>query len=292
MNCIPMKTRITITLDTAAHQKARLTARAWRTSISGLIEDLLKSASSSTAPPLVDQMIGSAVLRSPGFCGSALPERADPGAQWISQWFAESTRLLQSGIVAGSRLRSSGTMSRNPPRPMAGRRFPRYSIFHMKTIQLPDGTAVPALGQGTWNIGNDPRHWTDEVAALRTGIDLGLTVIDTAEMYGDGASERLVADAIEGRRQGAFVVTKVYPHNSSREKMPRACEDSLRRLRTDFIDLYLLHWRSPSIPLAETVAAFETLHAAGKIRRWGVSNFDVADLQELNRPDCATDQVL
>jgi diketogulonate reductase-like aldo/keto reductase len=165
----------------------------------------------------------------------------------------------------------------------------------MKTVQLPDGERVPALGQGTWNMGETKRARSDEVAALRLGIDLGMTLIDTAEMYGEGGAEEVVADAIDGQRERVFVVTKVYPHNASRTKLPKACERSLKRLRIDAIDLYLLHWRG-SVPLAETVEAFEKLRVAGKIRHWGVSNFDVEDMKELlaieNGSVCAANQVL
>lgn len=165
----------------------------------------------------------------------------------------------------------------------------------MRTVRLLDGTVVPALGQGTWMIGEDPRLRAEEIATLRHGLDLGLTLIDTAEMYGDGASEELVGEAIAGRRDETFLVSKVYPHNASRTDTIAACERSLRRLGTDRIDLYLLHWRG-SIPLAETVAAFEKLRAAGKILRWGVSNFDADDMAELMTTKggerCATDQVL
>ena len=165
----------------------------------------------------------------------------------------------------------------------------------MKTVQLPDGERVPALGQGTWGMGEIKRAHSDEVAALRLGIDLGMTLIDTAEMYGEGGAEEVVADAIDRQRERVFVVTKVYPHNASRTKLPKACEGSLKRLRIDAIDLYLLHWRG-SVPLAETVEAFEKLRVAGKIRHWGVSNFDVEDMKELlaieNGSACAANQVL
>ena len=150
----------------------------------------------------------------------------------------------------------------------------------MMTIPLPDGTPVPVLGQGTWKMGEGERPAKEEVAALRLGIDLGMTLIDTAEMYGDGRSEEVVGQAIAGQRERVFLVTKVYPQNASRKGLPAACERSLRRLGTDVIDLYLLHWRG-SVPLAETVTAFEQLRTAGKIRAWGVSNFDVDDLAEL-----------
>ena len=166
----------------------------------------------------------------------------------------------------------------------------------MKTVQLPDGTHVPALGQGTWGMGEKKSARNDEVAALRLGIDLGMTLIDTAEMYGEGGAEKVVADAIDGQRERVFVVTKVYPHNASCAELPKACERSLARLRIDAIDLYLLHWREKTPPLAETVDAFEKLRSVGKIKRWGVSNFDVDDMKELlaieNGSNCSTNQVL
>ena len=166
----------------------------------------------------------------------------------------------------------------------------------MKTLRLPDGNRVPVLGQGTWRMGESKRGRDSEVAALRLGIELGMTLIDTAEMYGDGGAERVVADAIEGQRERVFVVTKVYPHNSSRSELPKACERSLERLRIDTIDLYLLHWREKTPPLEETVETFEKLRSAGKIKRWGVSNFAVDDMQELFSIDdgrnCAANQVL
>lgn len=156
---------------------------------------------------------------------------------------------------------------------------------------FPDGSMVPVLGQGTWKMGENKSKHASEVAALRLGIDLGMTLIDTAEMYGSGAAELLVGEAVAGQRDQVFLVTKVYPHNASRRGVPDACERSLRRLRTDVIDLYLLHWRG-NTPLAETVEAFERLRAEGKIRRWGVSNFDVDDLEELGSGQCAANQVL
>ncbi len=162
-------------------------------------------------------------------------------------------------------------------------------------VTLADGTQVPALGLGTWNMGERVAAAKREVAALARGIDLGLTLIDTAEMYGDGGAEEIVARAIAGRRHDLFVVSKVYPHNAGRKAMAAACDRSLRRLGSECIDLYLLHWRG-RIPLAETVDAFERLRGAGKIRRWGVSNFDVADMEELialpNGRHCAVNQVL
>jgi diketogulonate reductase-like aldo/keto reductase len=166
----------------------------------------------------------------------------------------------------------------------------------MKTIPLPDGECVPVLGQGTWRMGENTRARKDEVAALRLGIELSMTLIDTAEMYGEGGAEEVVADAIEGQRDRVFVVTKVYPHNASRTELPKACERSLKRLRIDAIDLYLLHWRETNTRLEETVEAFEKLRGAGKIKRWGVSNFDVDDMEDLrsieNGTNCAADQVL
>ena len=165
----------------------------------------------------------------------------------------------------------------------------------MRTVLLPDGTEVPALGQGTWHMGERTGAAKDEVAALKLGIELGVGLIDTAEMYGNGRAEEIVAEATAGQRDRLFIVSKVYPHNASRTGVPAACERSLNRLRTDRVDLYLLHWRG-SHPLAETVEAFERLREGGKIRYWGVSNFDTADMQELTRlPDgahCAVNQVL
>ncbi|TIS60436.1 aldo/keto reductase [Mesorhizobium sp.] len=152
----------------------------------------------------------------------------------------------------------------------------------MRTTTLPSGEAVPVLGQGTWNIGEDFSRRADEVTALKLGLDLGMTLIDTAEMYASGGAEEVVAEAIAGRRNDTFVVSKVLPTNASRTGVPAACEKSLKRLRTDRIDLYLLHWPG-SVPLAETVEAFEALRKAGKIRHWGVSNFDTDEMEELTR---------
>ena len=150
----------------------------------------------------------------------------------------------------------------------------------MKKVALPSGETVPAFGLGTWNMGDARAARAEEIATLRLGLDLGATLIDTAEMYGDGRSEELVGEAIAGRRDEAFLVTKVYPHNASRKGIPAACERSLKRLKTDRIDLYLLHWRG-SIPFAETMEAFGALRAAGKIRHYGVSNLDLSEMQEL-----------
>jgi diketogulonate reductase-like aldo/keto reductase len=152
----------------------------------------------------------------------------------------------------------------------------------MKTVALPCGERVPAFGLGTWNLGDDRATRAEEIATLRLGLDLGARLIDTAEMYGDGRSETLIAEAIEGRRDEVFLVSKVYPQNASARGAPAACERSLRRLNTDRIDLYLLHWRG-NVPLAETLQAFARLKEAGKIRHYGVSNLDLADMQELWR---------
>jgi diketogulonate reductase-like aldo/keto reductase len=165
----------------------------------------------------------------------------------------------------------------------------------MKRVCLPSGETVAALGQGTWNLGDDPQRRREEIAAIRRGIDLGLTLIDTAEMYGDGRSEMLVGEAVRGRRDKVFIVTKVYPHNASRRAMHTACNASLQRLGTEVIDLYLLHWPG-TVPLSETVESFEALRHAGKIRHWGVSNFDLDAMKALvAEPQGAavqTDQVL
>lgn len=163
----------------------------------------------------------------------------------------------------------------------------------MRTVRLPDGTEVPALGQGTWRMGEGQRTRGEEADALRLGIDLGMTLIDTAEMYGEGSSEQVVGEAIRGRRDAVTLVTKVYPHNATRTGTPAACERSLRRLRVECIDIYLLHWMGAA-PFTETVNAFEKLRLAGKIRAWGVSNLDTADMVELADVSggCVTNQVL
>ncbi len=150
----------------------------------------------------------------------------------------------------------------------------------MKTIALPSGEHVPAFGQGSWSMGEQRAIRAEEIATLRTGLDLGLTLIDTAEMYGEGRAEKLVAEAIAGRRDEVFLVSKVLPHHATRRGTVAACEGSLKRLQTDRIDLYLLHWRG-NVPLAETLEALMSLQSAGKIRYCGVSNLDLADMQEL-----------
>jgi diketogulonate reductase-like aldo/keto reductase len=152
----------------------------------------------------------------------------------------------------------------------------------MKTVALPGGQRVPSLGMGTWQMGDSRSRRAEELATLRLGLDLGLTLIDTAEMYGEGLSEELIGEAIAGRRDEAFLVSKVYPHNATREGTVAACERSLRRLRAELLDLYLLHWRG-SVPLDETLEALTALQAAGKIRYFGVSNLDLADMQELGK---------
>ncbi len=152
----------------------------------------------------------------------------------------------------------------------------------MKTVSLPCGERVPAFGMGAWNIGDERGTRAEEIATLRLGLDLGARLIDTAEMYGDGRSEELIAEVIAGRRDEAFLVSKVYPHNASAKGAAAACERSLKRLKTDRIDLYLLHWRG-GVPLAETLQAFMRLKEAGKIRHYGVSNLDLKDMRELWR---------
>ncbi|MEV4545180.1 aldo/keto reductase [Micromonospora echinaurantiaca] len=161
-------------------------------------------------------------------------------------------------------------------------------------IELPSGQTMPVLGQGTWYLGERPARRRDEIAALRTGLDLGMTMIDTAEMYGDGASEELVGEAIIGRRADVFLVDKVLPSNASRRGTVQACRRSLQRLGVDHIGLYLLHWRGTH-PLAETIEAFAELVDAGDIGQWGVSNFDLSDMTELLEAggnSCATNQIL
>ena len=165
----------------------------------------------------------------------------------------------------------------------------------MPTVTLKSGRTVPALGIGTWKMGDDAHHRASEIKSLQAAIDLGMTLIDTAEMYGEGASEELVGEAIAGRRDAVFLVSKVYPHNASRQGVIDACARSLHRLGTEKLDLYLLHWRGQH-PLAETVAGLQTLKAEGRIGAWGVSNFDVDDMEELmavpGGADCAANQVL
>lgn len=165
----------------------------------------------------------------------------------------------------------------------------------MRYLTLRNGARVPALGLGTWGMGEGRGRRADEVKALQLGLDLGMALIDTAEMYGDGGAEEVVGEAIRGRRDSVYVVSKVYPHNASRAGAIAACERSLGRLGNDTLDLYLLHWRSTT-PLEETVEGFERLKADGKIRAWGVSNFDPEDMAELEEVApagaCVANQVL
>jgi diketogulonate reductase-like aldo/keto reductase len=148
----------------------------------------------------------------------------------------------------------------------------------VRTLKLASGQSIPVLGMGTWRMGETARNRQSEIDALRHGLDLGLSLIDTAEMYGEGGAEEVIAQAVSDRRSAVFLVSKVYPYNASRTGTIAACERSLKRLKTDYLDLYLLHWRG-SIPLAETLEAFQTLQQAGKIRSYGVSNFDAEDMQ-------------
>lgn len=165
------------------------------------------------------------------------------------------------------------------------------------TVLLPTRESVPALGIGTWNMGDMRQTRAAEVAALQLAVDLGMSVVDTAEMYGNGAAEELVAEALGHRRSEIFLVSKVLPQHATTRGTISACEASLRRLKTDWLDLYLLHWRG-SVPLSDTLEGFDVLRRDGKIRNWGVSNFDVDDMEELvalensTRPRCATNQVL
>jgi diketogulonate reductase-like aldo/keto reductase len=165
----------------------------------------------------------------------------------------------------------------------------------MNSLLLPSGSRIPVLGQGTWNMGEDPSARAGEVAALRLGLDLGMALIDTAEMYGEGGAEEVVGEAIAGRRDEVFLVSKVYPHNADRHGVQAACERSLRRMKLERIDLYLLHWRG-NVPLAETLEAFVRLREQGKVRDFGVSNFDLDDMLEAAALPggelVATDQVL
>jgi len=165
----------------------------------------------------------------------------------------------------------------------------------VRAITMPSERPMPVLGQGTWRMGEDRSQRKAEIAALRLGLDLGMNLIDTAEMYGEGGAEEVVGEAILGRRSEVFLVSKVYPHNATRRGAIEACERSLQRLKTDYIDVYLLHWRG-NVPLAETLDAFHQLKEAGRIRDYGVSNFDVADMEEAmalpGGDEIATNQVL
>lgn len=164
-----------------------------------------------------------------------------------------------------------------------------------REVTLPKGDTIPALGQGTWQIAENSSKRSSEIEALRLGVELGMTLVDTAEMYGEGASEKLIGEALSSERDKLFLVSKVYPHNAGRKDLIQACERSLRCLNTDHLDMYLLHWRG-GVPLDETVAGFEELRRNGKIRHWGVSNFDTDDMKELfdiaDGKNCATNQIL
>ncbi|MDX2213716.1 MAG: aldo/keto reductase [Oculatellaceae cyanobacterium bins.114] len=149
----------------------------------------------------------------------------------------------------------------------------------MRSLTLSSGQTIPVLGMGTWQMGENPNHRQNEINALHHGLDLGLSLIDTAEMYGEGGAEEVIAEAIATRRPDVFLTSKVYPHNASKRGAIAACDRSLKRLKTDYLDLYLLHWRG-SVPLAETLEAFQTLQQAGKIRSYGVSNFDTKDMEK------------
>jgi diketogulonate reductase-like aldo/keto reductase len=162
----------------------------------------------------------------------------------------------------------------------------------MRTVTLPNGQDMPALGLGTWKMGEDPARFAEEVRVVQRALDLGISLIDTAEIYASGGSERVVGEAMQGRRDAVFLVTKVAPSNASRRGTIRACEGSLKRLGTEVIDLYLLHWIGGT-PVAETIAAFEALKAEGKIRAWGVSNFDTDDMEAIPEgAECCANQVL
>ncbi|WP_018924472.1 aldo/keto reductase [Salsuginibacillus kocurii] len=167
--------------------------------------------------------------------------------------------------------------------------------MEQRTVTLPDGTILPAIGQGTWHMGENPAQFEQEVQALQLGLEVGMRVVDTAEMYGNGAAEQVVGEAIKGRRENAFLVSKVFPHNAGLTNIKRACENSLQRLGIEQLDMYLLHWRG-GVPLEETVEGMEQLKQEGKIARWGVSNLDLSDMKELQEADkadeCMTNQVL
>lgn len=182
-------------------------------------------------------------------------------------------------------------------RMQGARRYHARDNRRMRTLSLPDGDTFPALGLGTWRMGESKRERAAEVGAVRLALDIGYRLIDTAEMYGEGGAEEVVGEALRGasvRRESVFVVSKAYPHNASREGVEAACERSLKRLQLEQIDLYLLHWRGEH-PLADTLAGFEALQRRGLIRHWGVSNFDRADLDELRAltggAACASNQV-
>ena len=192
-------------------------------------------------------------------------------------------------VALGSSLASAGTI-------MAAALSNASARAANPTVKLRDGAIVPALGQGSANLAQERRPEAAEEEALRTGLSLGMTLIDTAEMYGGGRSEKLIGRVIAGQRDRVFLVSKVWPNHVAGDGIARACEASLGRLGTDYLDLYLLHWPSREADLSSIVAAFETLRAAGKTRAWGVSNFKVTDMEDLFRVShgdrCAANQVL
>jgi diketogulonate reductase-like aldo/keto reductase len=218
-------------------------------------------------------------------------------AQVSGQSWGQATRTTRR--LAGARVVSSGIiriLSDVDHGAGYSSAMARENFRPLPTVTLPDGARVPALGLGTWHMGESARRAEREVAALTLGLDLGMTLVDTAEMYGDGGAEERVGTALAGRpRQSVFVVSKVLPHHADARGVRRACEASLRRLGTDHLDLYLLHWRG-RVPLAQTVEGFHALVDDGLIRRWGVSNFDVDDMEALyalpGGDACATNQVL
>jgi diketogulonate reductase-like aldo/keto reductase len=165
----------------------------------------------------------------------------------------------------------------------------------MRTMKLPSGKSIPILGQGTWRIGEDPARRQAEIDGLTLGLDLGMTLIDTAEMYGEGGAEKVVGEAIRGRRDEVFLVSKIYPYNASAKGTIEACKRSLERLKTDYLDLYLLHWPG-SVPLSETLSAFKLLKKEGLILDYGVSNFDLKGMQKAialpGGDEISTNQVL
>jgi diketogulonate reductase-like aldo/keto reductase len=220
-------------------------------------------------------------------------KRAAPGEESLSDNFQP--------VVGEARIAEASTQRYAEQRERAHSHSITLAMTHatpgqsIRTISLPSGRPIPVLGQGTWHMAEDPSRRSEEIASLRLGIDLGLSLIDSAEMYADGEAERLVGEAIAGRRKEVFLVSKVLPTHARRRLVAEACERSLERLRTDHLDLYLLHWRG-DVPLYETIDAFEALVDGGRILEWGVSNFDVSDMQELasltNPGSISCDQVL
>jgi diketogulonate reductase-like aldo/keto reductase len=219
---------------------------------------------------------------------STIPYRVERFPMQNSQRLLNRREFNRFGVALGSALVSAGTMIAALSRASA-----RAAT---STVKFPDGTIVPAIGQGSANLAQGRHPQAAEEEALRTGLSLGMTVIDTAEIYGDGRSEKLIGRVIAGQRDRVFLVSKVWPNHVTGDGIARACEASLGRLGTDHLDLYLLHWPSRDAALSNIVPAFENLRAAGKIRAWGVSNFKVGDMEDLFRVSrgdrCATNQVL